>query len=168
MHQAKPESSDPVDFAAQCAKPAGPWHNRRSFGAKFPMRGARASQNPAHSGVPMDFFVASAQAQTAAGGAAAAAQQPGVSVFNFGFIALMFLAMYFIVIRPQAKFRKEQRAMIAALNKGDEVLTNGGLLGRIDELGEQTVALEIAPGVIVKLRRDAVSAVLPKGTIKAS
>jgi len=58
--------------------------------------------------------------------------------------------------------------MISALSKGDEVLTNGGLLGRIDELGEQVITLEVAPGVTVKLRRDAVSAVLPKGTLKSS
>ena len=58
--------------------------------------------------------------------------------------------------------------MVAALNKGDEVLTNGGLLGRIDDISEQFVSLEIASGVVVKMRRDAVSAVLPKGTLKAS
>ena len=86
------------------------------------------------------------------------------------FLPLIILVgvFYFMLIRPQMKRAKEQRAMIAALNKGDEVLTNGGLLGRIDELGEQTVSLEIAPGVVVKLRRDAVSAVLPKGTLKSS
>jgi preprotein translocase subunit YajC len=58
--------------------------------------------------------------------------------------------------------------MIAALAKGDEVLTNGGLLGRIDEIAEQFVTLEIAPNVTVKLQKQAISAVLPKGTLKAS
>lgn len=111
----------------------------------------------------MDFFIASAHAQAAGG--AAAAPNP---IMSFLPLIILFGVFYFMLIRPQMKRAKEQRAMIAALNKGDEVLTNGGLLGRIDELGEQTVSLEIAPGVVVKLRRDAVSAVLPKGTLKSS
>ena len=111
----------------------------------------------------MDFFIASAHAQAAGG--AAAAPNP---IMSFLPLIILFGVFYFMLIRPQMKRAKEQRAMIAALNKGDEVLTNGGLLGRIDELGEQTVSLEIASGVVVKLRRDAVSAVLPKGTLKSS
>jgi len=111
----------------------------------------------------MDFFIASAHAQTAGG--AAAAPNP---IMSFLPLIILFGVFYFMLIRPQMKRAKEQRAMIAALAKGDEVLTNGGLLGRIDELGEQTLSLEIAPGVTVKLRRDAVSAVLPKGTLKSA
>ncbi|WP_395683842.1 preprotein translocase subunit YajC [Dokdonella sp.] len=111
----------------------------------------------------MDFFIASAHAQAAGG--AAAAPNP---IMSFLPLIILFGVFYFMLIRPQMKRAKEQRAMVAALNKGDEVLTNGGLLGRIDDISEQFVALEVAPGVVVKLRRDAVSAVLPKGTLKAS
>jgi preprotein translocase subunit YajC len=111
----------------------------------------------------MDFFIASAHAQAAGG--AAAAPNP---IMSFLPLIILFGVFYFMLIRPQMKRAKEQRAMISALAKGDEVLTNGGLLGRIDELGEQTLSLEIAPDVIVKLRRDAISAVLPKGTLKAA
>lgn len=112
----------------------------------------------------MDFFIASANAQAAAGGAAAAPNP----IMSFLPLVILFGVFYFMLIRPQMKRAKEQRAMVAALNKGDEVLTNGGLLGRIDDISEQFVSLEIASGVVVKMRRDAVSAVLPKGTLKAS
>lgn len=112
----------------------------------------------------MDFFIASAHAQAAAGGAAAAPNP----IMSFLPLVILFGVFYFMLIRPQMKRAKEQRAMVAALNKGDEVLTNGGLLGRIDDISEQFVSLEIASGVIVKMRREAVSAVLPKGTLKAS
>ena len=112
----------------------------------------------------MDFFIASAHAQAAAGGAAAAPNP----IMSFLPLVILFGVFYFMLIRPQMKRAKEQRAMVAALNKGDEVLTNGGLLGRIDDISEQFVSLEIASGVVVKMRRDAVSAVLPKGTLKAS
>jgi len=112
---------------------------------------------------PMDFFIASAHAQAAGG--AAAAPNP---IMSFLPLVILFGVFYFMLIRPQMKRAKEQRAMVAALNKGDEVLTNGGLLGRIDDISEQFVSLEIASGVVVKMRRDAVSAVLPKGTLKSS
>ena len=111
----------------------------------------------------MDFFIASAHAQAAGG--AAAAPNP---IMSFLPLVILFGVFYFMLIRPQMKRAKEQRAMVAALGKGDEVLTNGGLLGRIDEISEQFVSLEIAAGVVVKLRRDAVSAVLPKGTLKSA
>lgn len=112
----------------------------------------------------MDFFIASAHAQAATGGAAAAPNP----IMSFLPLIILFGVFYFMLIRPQMKRAKEQRAMVAALNKGDEVLTNGGLLGRIDDISEQFVSLEIASGVVVKMRRDAVSAVLPKGTLKSS
>jgi preprotein translocase subunit YajC len=112
----------------------------------------------------MDFLIASAHAQAAAGGAPAAPNP----IMSFLPLVILFGVFYFMLIRPQMKRAKEQRAMVAALSKGDEVLTNGGLLGRIDDINEQFVSLEVASGVIVKLRRDAVSAVLPKGTLKSS
>ena len=110
----------------------------------------------------MDFLISNAYAQAAA---PAAAPNP---LMSFLPLIILFGIFYFMLIRPQMKRAKEQRAMIAALNKGDEVLTNGGLLGRIDSIAEQFVTLELAPGVIVKLRKDAVSAVLPKGTLKTA
>jgi preprotein translocase subunit YajC len=71
------------------------------------------------------------------------------------------------LIRPQAKRAKEHKTMIAALAKGDEILTSGGILGRITELGDVYVTVEIADGVLVKVQRPAIQAVLPKGTFKA-
>ena len=81
-------------------------------------------------------------------------------------IILMVVLFYFMLIRPQMKRAKEHRAMIAALNKGDEVLTNGGLLGRIEDIADSFVTLEIADNVRVKVQKNAITAVLPKGTIK--
>jgi len=76
--------------------------------------------------------------------------------------------MYFMMIRPQAKKQKEHRAMLAALAKGDEVVTNGGLAGRVEEVGESFLTIEIAPNVKVRLQKGAVSQVLPKGTLKSA
>ncbi len=97
--------------------------------------------------------------------APAAAQNPLISFLP---LIVLFGIFYFMLIRPQMKRAKEQRSMISALNRGDEVLTNGGILGRIDSIADQFVTLEIASGVIVKLQKQAISAVLPKGTLKAA
>jgi len=110
----------------------------------------------------MDFFISNAYAQAAG---PAAAPNP---LMSFLPLVILFGIFYFMLIRPQMKRAKEQRNMVAALAKGDEVLTNGGLLGRIDEIAEQFVTLEVAPNVTVKLQKQAISAVLPKGTLKAS
>jgi preprotein translocase subunit YajC len=99
-----------------------------------------------------------AQAAPAAGG------DPGF--IGFLPIILMFVLLYFLMIRPQMKRAKETKAMIEALQKGDEVITAGGVVGRISKLGEQYVTLEIAPGTEIVVQRSAVSAPLPKGTIK--
>jgi preprotein translocase subunit YajC len=106
-------------------------------------------------------MISSAFAQAPAGGADG-------SMMNILFIVLMFVIIYFLMIRPQMKRAKEQKSMISALAKGDEVLTNGGILGRVDDIADQFVTLEIAPNVTVKLQKQAISAVLPKGTLKAS
>ncbi len=113
----------------------------------------------------MDFFITSAHAQAAAPGAAGAAGNPLISFLP---LIVLFGIFYFMLIRPQMKRAKEQRTMVAALAKGDEVLTNGGLLGRIDEIADQFVMLEIAPNVRVKMQKQAISMVLPKGTLKAA
>jgi preprotein translocase subunit YajC len=83
-------------------------------------------------------------------------------------IVLMFGVLYFLMIRPQMKRAKEHKAMIEALQKGDEVVSAGGILGRVSKLNENYVTLEIANGVEVQIQRSAVQVVLPKGTIKNS
>lgn len=110
----------------------------------------------------MSFLISNAWAE----GANAAAQQssPYGSLIMLG---LLFAVFYFLLIRPQAKRAKEHRSMVQALAKGDEVVTNGGTLGKITDVGEQFVTLEVADGVNIKLQRSAVQTVLPKGTIKS-
>ena len=81
-------------------------------------------------------------------------------------LVLMFVVLYFVMIRPQMKRQKEHKAMIDALAKGDEVATVGGLLGKISRIGDTTLGLELASGVEVNLQRSAVVQVLPKGTVK--
>jgi preprotein translocase subunit YajC len=81
-------------------------------------------------------------------------------------LVLMFVVLYFVMIRPQMKRQKEARAMIEALAKGDEVATSGGMLGKITQIGEQYLTVEIAKGVEVQIQRSAVIQVLPKGAIK--
>jgi len=103
---------------------------------------------------------------------AAAAQQGGAqepSLFmSLVPLIILFVLFYFLLIRPQQKRQKEHRQMVADLEKGDEVMMNGGLLGRITELGEDYLHLEIADDVVVKAQRGAVANVLPKGTIKSA
>ncbi len=80
-------------------------------------------------------------------------------------LVLMFVVLYFLMIRPQMKRQKEARAMVDALQKGDEVVTVGGLLGKIDKIGETYMTLQLEQGT-VQVERSAVARVLPKGTIK--
>ena len=81
-------------------------------------------------------------------------------------LVLMFVVLYFVMIRPQMKKQKEHRAMIDALAKGDEVATAGGVLGKVTKLGDNHLGLEIATGVEIQIQRSAVVQVLPKGSIK--
>jgi preprotein translocase subunit YajC len=81
-------------------------------------------------------------------------------------LVLMFVVLYFVMIRPQMKRQKEHKTMIDALAKGDEVVTSGGLAGRITKLGESFLGVEIANGVEIQVQRAAVVQVLPKGTVK--
>lgn len=81
-------------------------------------------------------------------------------------LVLMFVVLYFLMIRPQMKKQKEHRAMIDALAKGDEVVTGGGMLGKVTQLGDGYLSVEIASGVEIQMQRSAVVQVLPKGTIK--
>jgi preprotein translocase subunit YajC len=82
-------------------------------------------------------------------------------------IVLMFVVLYFLMIRPQMKRAKEHKAMIEALQKGDEVVTAGGILGRISKLTDHYVTLEIADNVEIKVQRPSVQVLLPKGTLKS-
>ena len=81
-------------------------------------------------------------------------------------LVLMFVVLYFVMIRPQMKRQKEHKAMIEALAKGDEVVTAGGMLGKVTKLGETFVHVEVANGVELQVQRSAVTQVLPKGTLK--
>lgn len=81
-------------------------------------------------------------------------------------LVLMFVVLYFVMIRPQMKRQKEHRAMIDALAKGDEVATAGGLIGKVTKLGDSYLGVEVASGVEIQLQRSAVVQVLPKGTVK--
>lgn len=106
------------------------------------------------------MFISEAFAQTApaAGGES--------SLLSLLPLVLMFVVLYFIMIRPQMKRQKEHKAMIEALAKGDEVVAGGGILGRITKLGDSIVHIEIASGVEIQVQRPAIVQVLPKGSIK--
>ena len=82
-------------------------------------------------------------------------------------IVLMFVLLYFLMIRPQMKRAKETKAMIEALQKGDEVITAGGVVGRITKLSDAYVSLEIAPNTEISLQKSAIQVLLPKGSIKS-
>ena len=81
-------------------------------------------------------------------------------------LVLMFVVLYFIMIRPQMKRQKEHKAMVEALAKGDEVVTAGGVLGRVAKLGETYVHVEVATGIELQVQRSSIVQVLPKGTLK--
>ncbi|MCG6966030.1 MAG: preprotein translocase subunit YajC [Chromatiaceae bacterium] len=106
----------------------------------------------------MSFFVSDAMAQTPTPGA-----DGGMSIL---FLIGMFVIMYFFLIRPQVKRQKEHKTMVAALKKGDEIQTMGGLMGKVTELGENFMKVEVADNVVVTVRRTAIEAVMPKGSLK--
>ena len=108
------------------------------------------------------MFISEAFAQ-AAPAATAAADSPFGSLGSMLPLVLMFVVLYFVMIRPQMKRQKEAKAMIDALAKGDEVVTTGGMLGKISKIGESFLTVEIANGVEIQVQRGAVVQVLPKG-----
>ena len=110
------------------------------------------------------MFISSAFAQSAP--AAAAGGDLQSTLMSMLPLVLMFVVLYFVMIRPQKKKQKEHRAMIDALAKGDEVVTVGGLLGKVSKMGESHIGLEVSNGVEVQVQRSAVVQVLPKGSIK--
>ena len=112
------------------------------------------------------MFISSAFAQTAPAAAAAAGGDMQSSLMSMLPLVLMFVVLYFVMIRPQMKKQKEHRNMIGAVAKGDEVVTAGGVLGKISKIGESYLGLEVSNGVEIQIQRSAVVQVLPKGSIK--
>ena len=108
------------------------------------------------------MFISSAFAQSAP----AAGGDMQSSLMSMLPLVLMFVVLYFVMIRPQMKKQKEHRAMVDALAKGDEIATVGGILGKVTKLGDSHLSLEIASGVEVQIQRSAVVQVLPKGSLK--
>jgi preprotein translocase subunit YajC len=108
----------------------------------------------------MSFFISDALADAAA---PAAGQ---VDFFNLLPLVLFGVVLYFLMIRPQVKRQKEHKKMVDALSKGDEVVTSGGVAGKITNIGENFILVEIAEGTEVKIRRQAIDSVLPKGSLK--
>ena len=110
----------------------------------------------------MDFFINTAQAQ-------AAGASGGQSMLQAMLLPVLLLVVfYFLLIRPQNKRAKEQREMLSKITAGDEIATTGGILGKVTEVGEQYLTLEIASGVSVKLQKFQVALVLPKGTVRSA
>ena len=101
-----------------------------------------------------------AQAPAPAGG------QPGL-LGGLLVPAVLIVIFYFLLIRPQTKRTKEHKQMVESLKKGDEVVTSGGLLGRITEIGENFIHLEVAEGLQLKVQKGAVTSLMPKGTVKS-
>lgn len=109
------------------------------------------------------MLISSAYAQSAGAGASGPNSLLGLLPF-----LLIFAVMYFLMIRPQMKRQKELNAMLGALAKGDEVVTNGGVLGKIAKLGDTYLTLEVAAGTEIQVQRSAIVQVLPKGTLAAN
>lgn len=112
------------------------------------------------------MFISEAFAQTTAPAAPAAGGIESMfgSLGQILPLVLMFVVLYFIMIRPQMKRQKEHKAMLEALAKGDEIVTSGGMIGRVAKLGETVLQLEVANGIELQVQRSAVVQVLPKGT----
>ncbi|MDD5298474.1 MAG: preprotein translocase subunit YajC [Rhodocyclaceae bacterium] len=110
----------------------------------------------------LNFLISDAHAQTAA-----AANDPTGGLMQFLPFAVMIAILYFMMIRPQMKKAKDHRALMESLQKGDEVITQGGLTGRIVKVGENYVQLEVAENTVVTVQKPAIGVVLPKGTLKS-
>ena len=110
----------------------------------------------------MSFLIPAAEAQAAAPGPAA-----GEGLSSLLLIGGMFVLMYFMIIRPQRKRQKEQQELIQSISKGDEVVTTGGILGKVLKVDDSYMVLEVSGKMEIKFQKQSVHAVLPKGTIKA-
>jgi preprotein translocase subunit YajC len=144
VHRARQDSS-------QAGLSACPFHPRNLA--------APDSSPPEDSNVLASLLFTPAHAQTSMPG--------GSDLMAFLPMVAIFVVFYFLLIRPQQKRAKEQKAMLGALQKGDEVVTAGGIVGKIGKLTDQYATLEVAPGVEMTVQRQSVAQLLPKGTIKA-
>jgi len=106
-------------------------------------------------------FISSAYAQ------ATGAAPSGMDIMTFLPMIAIFVVFYFLLIRPQQKRAKDAKAMLSALQKGDEVITAGGIIGKIAKLDEQYASIEVSPNVEIRVQRGSISQLLPKGSIKA-
>ena len=109
----------------------------------------------------MDLLITPAWAQAATG-------SPGSTLTTILPLLLIFVVFYFLLIRPQTKRAKEHREMVAKLATGDEVVTNGGVLGRISEVGEHFITLQVSSGVAIQVQRFQIAQLMPKGTFKGA
>ena len=109
----------------------------------------------------MSFFISDAHAEGVAGAA-------GGGLEMILMMGVFFAIMYFMIIRPQQKRAKEHKSMLEALGKGDEIVTGGGVLGKITGMGDNFVEIEVSDNVTVKVQRQAISTVMPKGTLKSA
>ena len=109
----------------------------------------------------MGFFIPEAAAAEAANGG------PGMGYMDIVFIGMIVLVFYFIIWRPQSKRAKEHRELVGGLSKGDEVVTNGGIIGKVHKVDEQFLVVEVANNVHLKMQKGSVAAAVPKGTIKS-
>jgi len=107
----------------------------------------------------MEFFLQNVWAQTTA-------PATGSQLASLIPLIIIFVVFYFLLIRPQTKRAKEHKQMVDSLAKGDEIITQGGLLGKITQLGDNYVIIEIATQIEVKIQRQAIANVIPKGTLK--
>ena len=111
----------------------------------------------------LDLLIPSAHAQSAAPAAT------GTSMLSTLALPIIFIAvMYFLMIRPQMKRQKDHRSMLDKLQRGDEVITSGGIAGTVTEMGDNFVSVEVANGVQLRVQRGAIANVLPKGTLKSA
>lgn len=108
----------------------------------------------------MDFLISPAMA------GAATSESAGPGLMDFAFPVVLLVLFYFMLIRPQSKRAKEHRSMQTALAKGDEIVTDGGLMGKITHIGDNAITVQLAENLEVKVRRESINSVMPKGTLK--
>jgi preprotein translocase subunit YajC len=110
----------------------------------------------------LDFLISPAAAAPAAANPAAG------SAMSSMFLLLVMVAMFGFIFWSQHKRQKEHRKMVSSLQKGDEIISSGGIAGRVEEIGENFLTIEVAEGVRIRLQKGAINAVLPKGTLKSA
>lgn len=108
----------------------------------------------------LSFFISDAMAE--------GAESSGADALGFIPLIIIFIIFYFLIIRPQVKRAKEHKKLTESISKGDEVITGGGLLGKVIDVNDNFVSLEISEGTVVKVQRQSVSSLVPKGTVKSA